>query len=246
VHERFTAEEIRNYRAQNPGVTVLAHPECPPEVVAEADFAGSKQVDTVMLAGVSGNPDSFRVRGSSGSPDKLGDVFDSGLISGLPYFDSNYGLFVYLLPAPLTVARVRVDIAQAGVSYIEAGRFFAGVRTTLTNNHITWSRRIVRGSVDVVGVGGQTFVDLRQGYVIVTANFQFLTESERTGFIDAISSVIRNTGHQDLLWIRDAASTNLASDCVWGYINGDLLVVQSLLGVDPPLYSVEVAVRQRL
>jgi len=41
VHERFTAAEIRPYRAQNPGVTVLAHPECPPEVVAEADFAGS-------------------------------------------------------------------------------------------------------------------------------------------------------------------------------------------------------------
>jgi quinolinate synthase len=41
VHERFTAEEIRRFRAQNPGITVLAHPECPPEVVAEADFAGS-------------------------------------------------------------------------------------------------------------------------------------------------------------------------------------------------------------
>jgi len=41
VHERFTAEEIRDYRKSNPGVTVLAHPECPPEVVAEADFAGS-------------------------------------------------------------------------------------------------------------------------------------------------------------------------------------------------------------
>src|SRR6201996_8131277 len=41
VHERFTAQEIRRYRAQNPGVTVLAHPECPPDVVAEADFAGS-------------------------------------------------------------------------------------------------------------------------------------------------------------------------------------------------------------
>src|ERR1017187_5383541 len=41
VHERFTAEEIRSYRVQHPGVTVLAHPECPPEVVAEADFAGS-------------------------------------------------------------------------------------------------------------------------------------------------------------------------------------------------------------
>jgi len=41
VHERFTAAEIRELRARHPGVTVLAHPECPPEVVAEADFAGS-------------------------------------------------------------------------------------------------------------------------------------------------------------------------------------------------------------
>jgi len=41
VHKRFTAAEIRQLREQYPGVTVLAHPECPPEVVAEADFAGS-------------------------------------------------------------------------------------------------------------------------------------------------------------------------------------------------------------
>ena len=41
VHERFTAENIRDYRAANPGVVVLAHPECAPDVVAEADFAGS-------------------------------------------------------------------------------------------------------------------------------------------------------------------------------------------------------------
>ncbi len=47
VHERFTAAEIRAYRADHPGVVVLAHPECPPEVVAEADFAGS----TAAMAG---------------------------------------------------------------------------------------------------------------------------------------------------------------------------------------------------
>jgi quinolinate synthase len=41
VHEQFTAADIRAYRTANPGVVVLAHPECPPEVVAEADFAGS-------------------------------------------------------------------------------------------------------------------------------------------------------------------------------------------------------------
>src|SRR5215470_11015296 len=41
VHERFTAAQIRELRADNPGVVVLAHPECPPDVVAEADFTGS-------------------------------------------------------------------------------------------------------------------------------------------------------------------------------------------------------------
>ena len=41
VHDRFTAEEVRRFRADHPGAIVLAHPECPPEVVAECDFAGS-------------------------------------------------------------------------------------------------------------------------------------------------------------------------------------------------------------
>jgi quinolinate synthase len=41
VHERFTAEDVRSVRESHPGVVVLAHPECPPDVVAECDFTGS-------------------------------------------------------------------------------------------------------------------------------------------------------------------------------------------------------------
>jgi quinolinate synthase len=41
VHERFSADEVRQLREDHPGIVVLAHPECPPEVLAEADFAGS-------------------------------------------------------------------------------------------------------------------------------------------------------------------------------------------------------------
>jgi quinolinate synthase len=41
VHERFTGEELRAYREANPGIQILAHPECPPDVLAEADFTGS-------------------------------------------------------------------------------------------------------------------------------------------------------------------------------------------------------------
>jgi quinolinate synthase len=41
VHERFTADELRAYRAAWGNVEILAHPECPPDVLAEADFVGS-------------------------------------------------------------------------------------------------------------------------------------------------------------------------------------------------------------
>ncbi len=41
VHERFDADDIAEVRAAYPGAVVLAHPECPPEVIAASDFTGS-------------------------------------------------------------------------------------------------------------------------------------------------------------------------------------------------------------
>ena len=41
VHEQFTAKEINEIKEQNPGIVVIAHPECPPDVINAADFAGS-------------------------------------------------------------------------------------------------------------------------------------------------------------------------------------------------------------
>jgi quinolinate synthase len=41
VHERFTGDELRTYREADPSVQIIAHPECPPDVIAEADFTGS-------------------------------------------------------------------------------------------------------------------------------------------------------------------------------------------------------------
>ena len=46
VHARFSAQDIKDMRAAHPGVVVLAHPECPPEVVAESDFTGSTKAMT--------------------------------------------------------------------------------------------------------------------------------------------------------------------------------------------------------
>ncbi|KJC36769.1 quinolinate synthetase [Bradyrhizobium sp. LTSP849] len=41
VHERFTGDELRSLREADPSVQIIAHPECPPDVLAEADFTGS-------------------------------------------------------------------------------------------------------------------------------------------------------------------------------------------------------------
>ena len=41
VHERFTGEELRGYREMSPDIQIIAHPECPPDVLEEADFVGS-------------------------------------------------------------------------------------------------------------------------------------------------------------------------------------------------------------
>ena len=57
VHERFTGAQVRALRRDYPGVTILAHPECPPEVVAEADYTGS----TADMSGFVGREHPARV-----------------------------------------------------------------------------------------------------------------------------------------------------------------------------------------
>ncbi len=41
VHERFTASELEQYRENYDHLTIIAHPECPPDVLKAADFVGS-------------------------------------------------------------------------------------------------------------------------------------------------------------------------------------------------------------
>ncbi|UCC74192.1 MAG: quinolinate synthase NadA [Gemmatimonadota bacterium] len=57
VHEQFTVEELRSYREQFPGLVILAHPECSPDVCDEADFVGS----TTAMVGYVDNSDAQRI-----------------------------------------------------------------------------------------------------------------------------------------------------------------------------------------
>ena len=66
VHELFNAADVRQIRENHPGVTVLAHPECPPEVVAEADFSGS----TAAMSGFVGEAAAAAGRAADGMLDE--------------------------------------------------------------------------------------------------------------------------------------------------------------------------------
>ncbi len=59
VHEKFNDEEINEIRKNNPGIKIISHPECPPDVIKASDFTGStsgmikyvkdKQPEKVMM-----------------------------------------------------------------------------------------------------------------------------------------------------------------------------------------------------
>ncbi len=64
VHERFTGADIRRYREGDEKLVVIAHPECPPDVLAEADYVGSTQgmIEFVASKQDEGHKDGFRPR----------------------------------------------------------------------------------------------------------------------------------------------------------------------------------------
>ena len=61
VHERFTASELEEYRQNYDHLTIIAHPECPPDVLEVADFVGSTAQDLFCRA--NNNKRSRRIQG---------------------------------------------------------------------------------------------------------------------------------------------------------------------------------------
>jgi hypothetical protein len=213
-----------------------------------ADLGASNSIDTVALLGMSGGASAtFQIKLSLTDPTAVaGEVYTSSVLSGSSVFDSDYQVFGHMLPDPLAARYVRIDLSQPGVSYIEAGRWVVGSRHVFeTNYQAPWARTARRNSVDTIGFGGQTFVDRRSGYWMIDAHFEFLTETDRAALLEEIGIVIVNNGHKDILWINDVDTTSNARDFIWGYVDGDFRMTQSLYTI-PAFYSVEFPIRQRL
>ena len=61
VHARFTGADVRRFRDDDPSLVVIAHPECPPDVLAEADYVGSTQGMTEYVGTLAERTDPGRV-----------------------------------------------------------------------------------------------------------------------------------------------------------------------------------------
>lgn len=213
------------------------------------DMLTSRSVDSVALMGVSGVNPAFQVRMSLTDATVTGSLVagsDTGSISGLPYFDPDYGKFVKLYATPLTTRYLRIDISEAAVAYIEAGRALIALRNTFgINFKAPWSRIAVRKSSYTRGIGGSTFVDRRKGTWRQNASFEFLSEAERTGFLDDLAIFTVNGGHADFLWIPDTAATNLARECIWGFHAPDEMTITQNLYCVPAVYSLDLQIEDR-
>jgi quinolinate synthase len=62
VHERFTGDDIVRFRRDDPSLVVIAHPECPPDVLAKADYVGSTQGMTEYVGGLAKDSSAVRPR----------------------------------------------------------------------------------------------------------------------------------------------------------------------------------------
>lgn len=173
-----------------------------------------------------------------------GDAYDSdsgGASAGR--IDQNYGKLIYRLPAPVIGRYVRIDLAESGATFVEAGILSVYLSTQVAINfqpgfsalHVDLSRK-------TKALGGQTHVDLNNRTRSFDVNFEFLSAAERNGFVEDMAIV--NGEHENVLLIFNPDSTNLGRDSAFGLIEKHQAIVQPY-GLDD-IFQAPYRIEERL
>jgi hypothetical protein len=143
-----------------------------------------------------------------------GNTLDTGADVGV--VDPNYGMFVHLLTTPLTARYARIDLADASLAYVQAGRL--AVLGTLwqpqSNFEFGWQWGYEDPSRQSVSYGGQTWIEAKTPARVAEFTLPNVRASERTAYSFPLQ---RQHGlRHDILVCRDTATTNPGEDCIWG------------------------------
>lgn len=145
----------------------------------------------------------------------LGDVYDSTVTAGV--VDPLYGYAIHLLTSK-TFRSAKWTLAQAGASYIEAGREFVGVRSHFDYNCALGPQRtVVDPSTKKKTDGGQTKIRIRPSYRTQSFNMEWVTQAQAWSVIEAMD--LANGAHKDVLMLFDPTSSNLGRDSIWGLVD---------------------------
>ncbi|MDP2410346.1 MAG: hypothetical protein Q8M26_08675 [Pseudolabrys sp.] len=188
-----------------------------------ADLFAASSLDTVALIGTTMSAaGTCRIRiSATDSTGVAGELYDSGatLVS------ADYNQAIALLATPVTGRYIRIDLADPGAEYLEAGRLFVGPRSQFVINYsYGWSVTTVDRSAAKDTRGGQTQVWRDNLYRVFDVAFESLSASERYGFIEEIERA--NAQKDDVLFVADADSSSLARDSIWGLIQTPSPIVQ--------------------
>lgn len=213
-----------------------------------ADLGAAKSLDTLALMGLNLTAaGTARVRASNADPTVTASLtYDSGVLpAGI--VDPRYGMLVHLLGAAVSARYWRIDLADASLGYIEAGRLFIGPRNPFAYNFSPgWSRSYVDRSRRTESRGGQTYVDPGECYRTVSLTFDWITEAERNSFVEEIDRL--NGTKTDVLLITRGDSPNLGRDSLWGLV-ADLDPIgqpQLVWEGGAPLYQKSYRINERL
>ncbi|MBI1173530.1 hypothetical protein GC209_19255 [bacterium] len=182
-----------------------------------ADLGAIVAVDLVAALGTNFAASStWQVRVSTAdATGAAGDAFDSGSTSS--GISAIYGAAAMVLPVGTAGRYVRLDLADASLAYLEAGRLVAGPLWRPDRNFSTgYSRSWLDPSVVEMTPGGHIWVDERPMQRGLELTYSSVSEAELKA---QIAPLMRAIGlRKDVAVLLDTASADLVEDMVWGLL----------------------------
>lgn len=165
-----------------------------------------------------------------------GDVYNSGSAAGR--ISSAYGSLIHHFTTPVVGRYIRIDLTQPSASAVMAGRLVVGLRNQFTINFsYGWSYGYVDLSRMKKSAGGQTFVEIDEKYRVLRLSFDVLDEDDRYSFVQEADRL--NGISQDVLFVRNPASTDPARDTIWGLMKDLSPPSQPSVAHFSKVYSIE-------
>jgi len=160
----------------------------------------------------------FRLRVSDSDPTgSAGEIYDDTIAAGV--VDPIYKTFVHVLASEVTGRYVRLDITDATLTFIEAGRWFVGpFWQPALNVNFGFKQGYVDPSNLDTSVGGQVFIDRKPKARRWVFTFGDLTDAESLAGVEEIDRL--NSTTEDVLFVLDSASSNLGRGSIWGLLSG--------------------------